>query len=395
MIAPARYADPSMAREGHATVSDTAPAAVIHTLHVADRDFFARFGHMFRQLALGLNSEGVRISLLTDDAAAAADLDGTPVGCRYIEHLRGWRGWWRSRRLLTEIDPPPSLVHLWGATLLGRVGAWALEADIPVLTHVLASRDVERLARRAAQPHLFMAAGCSGFREALARRGARGGGSVPALLPALIPPRPARSTNVVEPVMGVVWTGRLDDGSGIEVLFEAVAQLRKNGCELQLALIGEGPATRNVWRDVRRRGLADCISLIDQPAFWEQALRGADALVVPTCQHELSLAPLMAMALGTVVIASRDQVADWFIEDRTVWQFTPQSPVELAFHLSRVAVRYEGVGKLTESAGVYVREHHAVSRLTLELARTYRDVLRTVREAKAQSAAGAAARRAS
>jgi hypothetical protein len=68
----------------------------------------------------------------------------------------------------------------------------------------------------------------------------------------------------------------------------------------------------------------------------------------------------MAMGLGKVVIASRDQLAEWFIEDRTTWQFTPGSAVELAYLLTRAIEQPRAAQELTASASEYVRVHHAV-----------------------------------
>jgi glycosyltransferase involved in cell wall biosynthesis len=77
------------------------------------------------------------------------------------------------------------------------------------------------------------------------------------------------------------------------------------------------------------------------------------------------------MALAKIVIASRDQIAEWFIEDRTAWQFTPGSAVELAYHLSRAAQRHPNASALARSAAAYAREHHSITRLIAQLAELY------------------------
>ena len=73
--------------------ADVAAVPMLHVVHVADGDFFDRFGSMFRQLGLGLYGEGVRSSLVTDDGQAVRDLEGTPVDVRYVQSLTGWRAW--------------------------------------------------------------------------------------------------------------------------------------------------------------------------------------------------------------------------------------------------------------------------------------------------------------
>ena len=96
-------------------------------------------------------------------------------------------------------------------------------------------------------------------------------------------------------------------------------------------------------------------------------MTGADALVVPDCQHELSVVPLLAMALRKAVLASRDQRAEWFVEDRTTWQFTPGSAIELAYLLTRALEQPKQVLELTATAADYVRTHHSIRTLVADL----------------------------
>ena len=103
----------------------------------------------------------------------------------------------------------------------------------------------------------------------------------------------------------------------------------------------------------------------------------ADALVVPAGQRELSVAPLLAMALHKVVLSSRDQPAEWFSEDRTTWQFTPGSAVELAYLLSRAMEQPQQARVLTTSAAEYVQEHHAMRTLVEDLTSCYAHALAT------------------
>jgi len=77
------------------------------------------------------------------------------------------------------------------------------------------------------------------------------------------------------------------------------------------------------------------------------------------------------MAHGKTVIAARHQPADWFIEDRTAWQFSPGSAVELAYLLARAIERPQQAQALGESAAAYVRAHHAPSTAVDELLAAY------------------------
>ncbi len=349
--------------------------APLHVLHVVDRGVFARFGRMFRQLGLALEDEGVRVSLLTDDRGAAADLESTPVDCHWLPQLSGWRAWRLKGRLFLRYDPLPTLVHLWGASCLDSVGAWAREAELPHLVHVLSAEDLQLLLQRPLSTGVHLAAACTRFHAALRQRWPQRTAACPVLRPALIAPDTFGPPGSSGQTLGVLWCGRLTEGCGAHLLVEAIALLRDRGRDIQAILVGVGPAEGAVWRDIRARKVHDCVSLIDAPGLWDRALIGTDIQVVSAAQHQLSLAPLLAMAYGKLVLTSRDQLAEWFIEDRTTWQFTPGSAVELAYQITRVLDGDPAARRLAESASVYARRHHCMSGLAAQVLAGYRNIL--------------------
>jgi glycosyltransferase involved in cell wall biosynthesis len=366
-----------MAASSTSTPGQATPDATLRVLHVADCDFFDRFGHMFRRLGLGLYGEGVHVSLLTDDGQALRDLEGTPIDVRGVPGLSGWRAWRLGHYLTGQFSPPPTLVHLWGTTCLRVLADWTQRAGTPLLIHLTSGDDLDRLARRGVRANQHVAAGCRQFSAVLQARRPLISEFVHLVPPALLIADDTDRTPPPQHTLGVVWVGRFDQRSGLQVLIDALAQLRRKDCDIQVVLIGEGGPGRVVWQEIRRQGIADCVSLIDEPEFWEAAVPGADVCVVPACQDELALAPLAAMALGRVVIASRDQIAEWFIEDRTAWQFTPGSAVELAYQLSRAAERHPDASALARSAAAYAREHHSITRLIAQLAELYHRITNT------------------
>lgn len=366
-----------MASSSAAGAKKERPAPIPHVLHVADAGVFARFGRMFRQLGLALSDEGVRVSLLTNDAVAVAELDGTPVTAHLFRPLGGWGAWRLPGFLQRQFDPPPDVIHLWGTAHLGSLSEWAQLSDTPVLIHVISSRDIESLKHRSPRSNEQPIAACKEYGKLLRERWPMPADSLHVLKPALLVPEKVLDLSVRGKTLGLLWSGTLDKHCGLEVLIEAVERLHAKECDLQVALIGRGPATRQIWQEIRQRGVQECFSLIAEPNLWDQAMMGADVCVVPTCQRDLSLAPLLAMALGKVVIAARDQVAEWFIEDETSLQFTPGSAVELAYHIMRTAAGHPNVLAVARAAAKYVHRNHAVTDLASELARLYHMKRRT------------------
>ncbi|MFH1745484.1 MAG: glycosyltransferase, partial [Planctomycetota bacterium] len=254
------------------------------------------------------------------------------------------------------------------------VGEPALHAGIPVLAHALSTHDLARFARYGDQPHLYLAAGCNGLAEMYHKDSTVKREDLRILKPAILMPDKQVECQTTEHTLGILWTGHINADAGLMTLIDAVAQLRRKEHDLQLVLIGDGPDVRAVWEHARQMQVQHCISLIDEPRLWDQAMYGADVYVVPACQNELSLAPLLAMAMGKIVLASRDQVADWFVEDQTTWLFTPGSAVELAYYLTRVLEKDRRVPELRKSTTEYVRTHHVVSHLVTELIEVYRQI---------------------
>lgn len=351
-----------------------APTAA-SVLHVADQQALLRLGRMLRQILVALQADALRVSLLTDDASAVVDLDGFPIDCHYVPHLAGWRAWRTDRFLDAHFPHLPSLIHVWGAPCWAPVRRWAARHDIPLLIHCGSKRDVAAVLRHGPRRGQIVSVACAGLLTPAEQRWPKFARQFRVMRPGFLMPEAREPAGRAERVPGVVWTGRIDADSGLDLLIDAATQLRRRNLDFELALLGRGPKTREVWRKVRENGIQQHVSFVHEPKLWDQALAGTDVCVVPNCQQEISLAPLLAMAQRKVVISSRDQIAEWFVEDQTSWQFTPGSSVELAYHLSQAIEAGRPARALADSAFEYVREHHAASRLTENLISLYEQML--------------------
>ena len=354
-------------------------------LHIADRDHFTRFGRMFRELGLALNNDGVSVALATDDIGAAAELDGTPIVDYVAPALRGWRRWRLGRSLDHTLAGDPTVVHLWGAAGLTAVSRWTHTLGIPVVIHATSDRDVQRLMRHVLRPHERPIVCCHQHAERLRRRWPTLAGSVAVCPPAVLAPEDSPALGVRDHALGVLWTGVLDARSGVNLLIDAVHEVSQRGFDVQLVLIGAGPATHDVWQRVRRLRLQKSVTMTDGVRLWDQTLRGVDVFVLPARHAEFSLAPLLAMAFGKLVIAAEDQIADWLIPGETVAEFPPGSADRLVERLIETAQGQPAVRAVARRAAEYVREYHGVSQLAESLHAVYRDSVREQRAAGAQA----------
>lgn len=348
-------------------------------LHVADTGFFAHFGRMFRQLGLGLFEEGFRVSLLTDYGAIAPHFDATPIECNYVPALSGWRAWWLQRDLDMMFDPSPRLVHIWGTRHLRQISAWCRTRNLPLLISALSFADVAAI-RRSVTPNrapVAVAAACEKFGASLRSSDSRWIPNVFTLQPALL----VTDDNAVDlsgpHSCGVVSVGRLDRDGGVLGLLNAAAALRSQRVDFQLALLSDGGDASVAYSRISKLRLHGCVSLIEDPMLWDRAIAGADVMVVPNRLDFITLAPLLAMALGRIVLAARGQPADWFVEDGTCWSFVSGQPAELESVMAQAIARGPAAAALATRASEYVSRHFRMSQRAVELAGIYHTLMRS------------------
>ena len=102
----------------------------------------------------------------------------------------------------------------------------------------------------------------------------------------------------------VVGVGRLSWEKGFDLLVRAHAELRREGVEHELELIGEGPELEPLRRLAAECGVADSVSLTGFVDNAPARVARATALVVPSRHEGQPLVMLEALALEVPVIAS-------------------------------------------------------------------------------------------
>lgn len=363
----------------------------LHVVHVVEREILDRFGRMIRQIFLGLFAADVRVTLITDDQREGVGGIPAHIGREVVARLSGWGAARPPAILAKDADNPPKLLHLWGTRALRTARGWCEQAGIPLLAHAVSSRDVHVLSQRGAGPQRHVAGLCRRFATQLSECGQSSLYPIQHFGPALIVPEDETERGGDTRTLGVVWIGRMTPNSGVETLLDAVKMLRENERHVQVALIGRGRAERSLRSAIRARELRDRVSIISDSGLWDSVMSGADVCIVPARQNSPSLAPLLAMAMRKTVIASSNQTAEWFLEDRTAWLFSPGSVTELARLLERTQTDAQAVAALGARARAYVQEQHSVTKLAESLRAFYAAVAFPQQIVKFPRPAGAAA----
>ncbi len=362
-----------------------------HVLHVVERGVAGRWGPMLRQTIWGLAESGVPTSLLTNEAELADGLAGTPVAVHRVAFLSGWRGWRVPGYLRSRFDPPPAIVHLWGTGGLSWVGSWARRAGVQIVAQAMSGRQVMRLvwtrgqvtrvslARRLLETTLNITPDQINRSETGATEVHRGETSAAqagwhVIPPAVAMPLPKSPAPRTAGALGVLCLVRYDDERGLRTVLDALLILRDQRRDVQVVVVGSGHGLSQFWRQLRAQDLHGMCVTLDDPRLWEKGVAGADVCLLPSAQRDLWLAPLMAMGMGKLVIASQDQPADWYLEGRTAWLFAPGRADELAGLLARAADEPQKAAETGAAAAQYFHAAHSISGLVGRLLALYRAV---------------------
>ena len=129
----------------------------------------------------------------------------------------------------------------------------------------------------------------------------------------------------------MVFVGRLTWQKGLDVLFDALAQLRELH-EWQLDILGEGPDTTELMARSQRLGLARRVHFHGacSPAEVQANLLRAHLFVLPSRYEGLSNAALEALSLGLPCVLTRCGGIDTYIDQDSGWVCSSGDPAELA-----------------------------------------------------------------
>ncbi len=104
----------------------------------------------------------------------------------------------------------------------------------------------------------------------------------------------------------LLFVGRLSHGKGLEVLFESIAQLRSDGVDVGLTVVGDGETRPRLERLARTLGIASSVTFVGSEP--EDAVRrrlaDTDIFVLPSFAEGVPVCLMEAMASGLAVVAT-------------------------------------------------------------------------------------------
>ena len=150
----------------------------------------------------------------------------------------------------------------------------------------------------------------------------------------------------------VLTVGYLIERKGIQDLIAALAQLRRQGRPVHLAIAGDGPLHDALRAQAEQQGVADLVHFLGRiPHERVLALMARAQLVaLPSWDEAFGLVYTEAMAQGTPVVAGRGEGPEDFITDRVSGYLAPvRSPEALAGIIAEVLDDPERAAEIGEA----------------------------------------------
>jgi glycosyltransferase involved in cell wall biosynthesis len=170
----------------------------------------------------------------------------------------------------------------------------------------------------------------------------------------------------VEPSEGIeeergylLFVGRLRIRKGVEVLLEALSDLRSRHPGARLRIAGDGEHRERLERRAAELELGEAVVFLGtcDAGRVRRLLAGAAALVVPSIYEGMPLVVLEAMAAGVPVVASAvSGIPEVVVDGETGWLVPPEDPRALAAALEAVLTRPEEARRRGEAGRLRVDE---------------------------------------
>ena len=187
--------------------------------------------------------------------------------------------------------------------------------------------------------------------------------------PQLIP------TGVSEDRKTILYVGRIVREKGIFTLLDAFEKLRKQGKDVSLVLVGEGPLKEDLAKEVLRRKLNDRVKLagfVDEKKL-VSLYNSSDAFVLPSHYEPFGMVALEAMASRIPVVVSDVGGLSEIVEDGITGVKVPASnPSTLAEGILRVLEDRELSEQLKENAYRAVQERYRWDMIAEKTIEAYR-----------------------
>jgi glycosyltransferase involved in cell wall biosynthesis len=180
----------------------------------------------------------------------------------------------------------------------------------------------------------------------------------------------------MEGSISLVCVSRLYPRKGQQYLFEAIAQLVKDGLDLRLYLVGEGDDRQRLEKLAAELSITSHIRFLGFRDDILEIIGAADCIVHPSLEDALSQSLIESLMMGRPIVATDISGASDTLDGGKYGRLVPPADVEgLRFGITET-IKDLAVARERAAAGrKYLLEYMDVKRVTCEYAKLYRKLV--------------------
>jgi len=341
---------------------------------VASRGTFPQLGRILAPLAVGLSDELIELTGLCGPDACEGAFEEWPMEVKRISRPHWYRSGKAVRRVADDLrERDVALLHALDAGAGEVTAILARELNCPHVVSSYCLGDGRLVGRMCVRPGIVLAAG-QAVRDDLIERHCIQDDRVMVIRPAACEVSHTGSFSNPHRSAAIVTSDRFEDYGAMAAVLDAFARLHAAGVECAFFAIGNGPVERQLRKHAEDLGLCDSLTFADALDASQLAgiLKAADVYISPRATNSVNVDALLAMSVGTAVLAPQDHVSDFLIDGQTAAIFRPRDAQALADRLSEML---EDPGETTALAGralEYLRTNHDPAHTLTAIADCYR-----------------------
>jgi glycosyltransferase involved in cell wall biosynthesis len=177
-----------------------------------------------------------------------------------------------------------------------------------------------------------------------------------------------------DPVIGAI--ARLSPVKGLDHLIRAVPGLMQRFPNIQLLLVGDGPAKDDLVRLAYQLGIADRVAICPSVEDTRLPLALMQVFVAPSLEEGFGLATVEAMAVGVPVVVSRVGGLSQVVEHGlSGWVVPPADPEAIRLAVEHLLSDSQLRQNIAQAARKRVQERFDFNRTVLEVEQVYRQAV--------------------
>jgi len=361
-------------------VLPSSPPREIRVAWVAGPGTLDRLGRTIQPLAIGLIDELVKLMVICPMGEPCEELPSPPIEIMRYGTIHRW---WKPGKKLIPIAAEfkkhrVQLLHALDGASWKMCRELSRLADLPCVVSSYNLDDPSVLGRLSRCTRTVIAAS-QPVRQALLERRALQTDRVRLIRPGLFQVRQPTCFVQPESFVSIIICGNLDDPAPFQTVLRSLADLASRNYDCVPFLIGSGRGERRLRAMADKLGLRRSITFIDRqpPRQLSGILKAGDLFVSPTCDREVPINVLLAMAAGVPVISAPNKAGDFLTDGKTALVFDPGNSGDLTGKLISLLEDHALAHRLAETALEYLRANHNITNAVSSLVEVYKQATST------------------